>query len=185
MDGPEKVQKQCKHEGTQEDCPTSEMHIQQMEDGPLAFFHLYLASAGMCFTSYVMCDGVHCFSIADVELLELTSLLQQLVPQWRTLALNLGIPLWWTDMIDDKRSAKDCFFKVLEEWFTNSNKDEEPTLEVLYHALESHAVGNRALALKILEDVEVLELLTVSDKAEGFIYAHPYVLCIVIITFAK
>ena len=103
-------------------------------------------------------------------MVDLTDLLQQLAPRWKTLAINLYIPLWISEMIDDKLSPEDCLVKALEKWITDSDDDEEPTLEVLYNALESHAVANRALAIKILKDVEVLELLTVSKKEKGFTY---------------
>ena len=114
------------------------------------------------------------FFIVQVGLVDLTDLLEQLAPKWKTLAINLYIPLWISDMIDNKLSAEECLVKALEKWITDSDDDEEPTLEVLYNALESHAVANRALAIKILKDVEVLELLTVSKNAKGFTYTTFY-----------
>ena len=116
---------------------------------------------------WIKCDGDHCFSIAEVGLQELSDLLKQLAPQWKTLSLYLGIDPWITDGIDDKLTSEDCLSKVLTKWITNSDKDEEPTLEVLCKALDNHFVANQAVALKILKDAEVLELLTVSEKETG------------------
>ena len=97
----------------------------------------------------------------------MSGLLKQLAPQWKTLSLNLGIDPWVTDGIDDRLSSEECFRNVLKKWITDCEEDEEPTFEVLYKALGSHSVANRALAMKILKDVEVLELLTVSKKETG------------------
>ena len=103
-----------------------------------------------------------------MELPELTNLLAPMTPIWKTLAINLGIPLWISDGIDNKLRPDECFRKVLNTWITNSDDDNEPTFEALYRALNSHAVANRPLAIRLLRDIEVLELLTVSNKAQGF-----------------
>ena len=105
-----------------------------------------------------------------MELKELTELLQQLAPQWKMLALNLGLPLWKTDEIDNKLRAEDCLLKVLHKWLCSSDDDEEPSLEVLYKALGSQSVANHSLAIKISKDVEVLQLLTVSEREKGSTY---------------
>ena len=86
------------------------------------------------------------------------------------LAINLNIPLWISEAIDNKLTAEDCFLKMLNMWITNSGEDEEPTLEVLYNALGSHSVANQALANKIVVDAEVFQLLTVSRKEKGSTY---------------
>ena len=97
----------------------------------------------------------------------MSGLLKQLAPQWKTLSLYLGNDPWITDGIDERLNCEECFSKVLQKWITDPDEDEEPTFEVLYKALGSHSVANHALAIKILNDFEVLELLTVSKKETG------------------
>ena len=112
--------------------------------------------------------------IPNVE--QLAKLLEQLQANWTRLATNLCIPHWIIDGINGKITVSECLEDVLKNWITNSNDLEKPTFEVLVRALESSAVGNRLLANQISKDVEVLQLLRVSEKDAGclYMYSQPF-----------
>ena len=119
------------------------------------------------------------FSVAEVEPKQLFNLLKDLTPEWKTLATNLGIDPSTIDKIDLRLKINECFRSVLRKWITSSDDDKEPTFKVLYEALGTHGVSNPALARKIFKNLEVMELLVVSEEAKGSAYTPSY-LCIVI-----
>ena len=109
-----------------------------------------------------------CFSIVMLELVDLSNLLYQLRPHWKKLSDSLRIPITKKDEIADQLSMETCLMDLLRVWIVDS-PEELVTFEALIRSLESHSVGNRALAHKISEDIEVLNLLKVSVDDPGTI----------------
>ena len=109
-----------------------------------------------------------CFSIVMLELVDLSSLLYQLRPHWKKLSDSLRIPITKKDEIADQLSVETCLMDLLRIWIVDSSEG-LVTFEALIRGLESHSVENRALAYRISEDIEVLNLLKVSADDPGTI----------------
>ena len=105
-----------------------------------------------------------------MDLKELTTFLKGLTAEWKNFATYLGNDLDVIDQIEEELTVDECFHSMIKQWITNPDDDEEPTFEVLCKALKSPAVANRALAFKILMDIEVLQLLVVPEETKGLAY---------------
>ena len=91
-------------------------------------------------------------------------MLVDLTAAWKQLALQLCIPIYKQEEIAKPSTVGDCLGKILEVWVTGTGT---ATLEVLIRALESHAVGNPALAQELMNDIDIFkQLVPASDEGE-------------------
>lgn len=76
--------------------------------------------------------------------------LNEMVPEWSTFCLFLGVSDEKLEYIEQSTSPKKCTQAMLAQWI--KDKGEEATVHVILDALRSPVIGYNALARKLEEE---------------------------------
>ena len=83
--------------------------------------------------------------------------LDEMIPQWSTFCLFLGVKKPQLNKIEMQVSTKIRTQNMLESWM--AEKDKQATIMKILEALESPLIENNALAKRLREDKNVQEML--------------------------
>ena len=83
--------------------------------------------------------------------------LDEMIPQWSTFCLFLGVKKTQLNKIEKQVSTKICTQNMLETWM--AEKDKQATIQKILEALESPLIENNALAKRLRENEKVQAML--------------------------
>ena len=97
--------------------------------------------------------------MGDSYIQDMMTLLEDIIPEWESFGLDLGIPFSQISRIDESLRLADCMRKVIEEWIKQYGSE-----ATIYKIIKACIIiKNFALAKTLQEDKTVRERFGMDD----------------------